>query len=83
MPTTLRYHTHIYVGPGSQLSASVVGRRVRIGANVTVRDSHIWNDVVIEDGAVCVCVYAKGSVWSASIRGCDFGSSARIWVSRR
>lgn len=30
----------------------MLGRRVRVGANVTIRDSHIWNDVVIEDGAV-------------------------------
>lgn len=39
-------------GPGSELSTSVLGRRVQVGANVTIRDSHIWNDVVIEDCAV-------------------------------
>lgn len=42
----------------------MVGRRVRIGANVTIRDSHIWNDVVIEDGAV------RKQATHGSIQGC-------------
>lgn len=36
---------------GSSVVSSVIGRRCRIGRNVTIKDSYIFDDAVIEDGA--------------------------------
>ncbi|GAB5037539.1 bacterial transferase hexapeptide repeat-containing protein [Nannochloropsis oceanica] len=40
------------IGAGSVLGRSVLGRQVKVGANVRITDSHLWHDVVVEDGAV-------------------------------
>lgn len=40
------------VGNHSKLLRSSIGRRCKIGANVTIVDSHVWDDAVIEDNAV-------------------------------
>ncbi|KAI4147673.1 MAG: hypothetical protein LQ340_005437, partial [Diploschistes diacapsis] len=37
------------VGDGSTITNSVIGRRCQIGKNVNIRDSYIWDDVVIGD----------------------------------
>lgn len=47
-------------GAHSSLDTSVLGRNVSVGAHVTISDSHIWNNVTIEDGAVCTCVRMDG-----------------------
>jgi translation initiation factor eIF-2B subunit epsilon len=40
------------VGAGSSVSGSFIGRNCKIGANVQIRDSFLWDDVIIEDGAL-------------------------------
>lgn len=37
---------------GSVVSHSVLGRRCKVGKNVVIEDSYIWDDVVIEEGSV-------------------------------
>ncbi|OWP04533.1 hypothetical protein B2J93_1392 [Marssonina coronariae] len=39
------------IGDGSTISNSIVGRRCRIGKNVTISDAYIWDDVVVRDGS--------------------------------
>jgi translation initiation factor eIF-2B subunit epsilon len=39
------------IGDGSVVSRSIIGRRCQIGKNVTIRNSYIWDDVVVRDGA--------------------------------
>lgn len=39
-------------GPNCRLEVCTVGRRCVLGANVVVKDSHLWDDVTIEDNAV-------------------------------
>ncbi|KAK9479503.1 nucleotide-diphospho-sugar transferase [Lipomyces japonicus] len=40
------------VDDGTVISGSVIGRRCKIGKNVTITGSYVWDDVVIEDDAV-------------------------------
>ncbi|KAA8915592.1 hypothetical protein TRICI_002237 [Trichomonascus ciferrii] len=38
-----------FIGGGSRISKSVIGRRCKIGENVVLDGAYIWDDVVIED----------------------------------
>ncbi|KAH8819541.1 nucleotide-diphospho-sugar transferase [Xylogone sp. PMI_703] len=38
------------VGDGSVISNSIIGRRCRIGKNVNIHNSYLWDDVVVSDG---------------------------------
>jgi translation initiation factor eIF-2B subunit epsilon len=40
------------VGEGSRIANSVIGRRCRIGNDVTITNAHVWDDVEVGDGAV-------------------------------
>ncbi|KUI72299.1 putative translation initiation factor eIF-2B subunit epsilon [Cytospora mali] len=42
------------VSSGSRITNSVIGRRCFIGKNVTIEDSYIWDDAVIEDGSTVI-----------------------------
>ena len=42
------------LGSGTAITRSIIGRRCRIGKDVKIENSHIWDDVVIEDGASVV-----------------------------
>ena len=39
------------IDTGSKVSGSFIGRDCKIGANVTLENCFVWNDVIIEDGA--------------------------------
>ncbi|KAH6844842.1 nucleotide-diphospho-sugar transferase [Chaetomium sp. MPI-CAGE-AT-0009] len=47
---------------GSTISGSTIGRRCKIGKNVKIENSYIWDDAVIEDGASVVHSVLAGSV---------------------
>ncbi|KAK4184459.1 putative translation initiation factor eIF-2B subunit epsilon [Podospora australis] len=47
---------------GSSVTSSVLGRRCRIGQNVTIKDSYIFDDAIIEDGA-----YINHSILAGSV----------------
>lgn len=54
------------VGAHSTLSKTIVGRHCRIGANVTITNSYIWDHAVIEDNAVVDhAIVAGGAVIKA------------------
>lgn len=38
-----------YIGGGSKVTKSVIGRRCKIGENVVLHGAYIWDDVTIED----------------------------------
>ena len=40
------------VGDGGTINGSTVGRRCRIGKNVTIEGAYIWDDVTVEDGSI-------------------------------
>jgi len=40
------------VGDGSSITGSTIGRRCRIGENVTINGAYIWDDVTLEDASV-------------------------------
>ncbi|KAL2045611.1 hypothetical protein N7G274_002039 [Stereocaulon virgatum] len=40
------------VGDGGMINRSTVGRRCRIGKNVTIEGAYIWDDVTVEDGSI-------------------------------
>jgi len=51
------------VGNHTKLLRSSIGRRCKIGANVTIVDSHIWDDATIEDNAVVrLSVICSGAI---------------------
>jgi translation initiation factor eIF-2B subunit epsilon len=55
------------VKTGSVISKSIIGRRCRIGKNVRIEDSYIWDDAVIADGASVIhSVVANGAVVGAN-----------------
>jgi len=41
-----------HIGDGSNVTGSTLGRRCRIGKNVTIEEAYIWDDVIIEDATV-------------------------------
>ncbi len=41
-----------YIGDGSKITGSTLGRRCRIGKKVTIEGAYIWDDVTIEDDTV-------------------------------
>ncbi|KAK4124145.1 nucleotide-diphospho-sugar transferase [Parathielavia appendiculata] len=47
---------------GSVISGSSIGRRCKIGKDVRIENSHIWDDAVIGDGASVVHSVLAGSV---------------------
>lgn len=47
---------------GSTISGSVIGRRCKIGKNVKIQDSYVWDDAVIGDGATVIHSVLAGSV---------------------
>ncbi|EKD15058.1 translation initiation factor eIF-2B subunit epsilon [Drepanopeziza brunnea f. sp. 'multigermtubi' MB_m1] len=40
------------IGDGSVVSNSIIGRRCKIGKNVTIQNAYIWDDVAVGDGSV-------------------------------
>lgn len=40
------------IGDGSVVSNSIIGRRCRIGKNITIQNAYIWDDVTIGDGSI-------------------------------
>jgi translation initiation factor eIF-2B subunit epsilon len=47
---------------GSVISGSIIGRRCKIGKNVRIENSYVWDDAVIGDGASVVHSVLAGSV---------------------
>ena len=47
---------------GSTISGSIIGRRCRIGKNVRIENSYIWDDATIGDGTTVVHSVLGGSV---------------------
>jgi translation initiation factor eIF-2B subunit epsilon len=47
---------------GSIISGSIIGRRCKIGKNVRIENSYIWDDAVIGDGASVLHSVLAGSV---------------------
>lgn len=41
---------HSSIGANSSLTKTVVGRGCKVGENVTISGSYLWDDVVVEDG---------------------------------
>jgi len=39
------------IGDGSIITGSTLGRRCKIGRNVTIEDAYVWDDVSVEDGS--------------------------------
>lgn len=50
------------VKPGSVITGSVIGRKCKIGANVRIENSYIWDDTVIKDGTSIIHSVVAGSV---------------------
>ena len=51
------------IGDGSVVGSSVLGRNCKIGKNVIVEGSYIWNDIMIEEGStVRQAMIADGAV---------------------
>jgi NDP-sugar pyrophosphorylase family protein len=60
--TVPRVHASARVAPGARLGGSVVGARCRIEEDATVADSVLWENVVLEPGAVVRgCIVADGT----------------------
>ena len=51
------------IAEGSIISRSVLGRRCRIGKDVTIDDSYVWDDVSIGDGSVVQQSIIADRVW--------------------
>lgn len=58
---------------------STIGMNCKIGKNVTIKDSIIWDNVTIKDGVtIDSSVIASGSVLSADVNSAIIGSNQRI-----
>jgi translation initiation factor eIF-2B subunit epsilon len=50
------------LGDNCKVASSTIGKNCTLGAGVTVKNSHIWDNVVIEDGAVLEhCIVCEGA----------------------
>lgn len=58
--------TKTFIGSDTRISGTVIGRRCRIGDNVSLKSSYIWDNVTIEDGVtIDRAIVADGAVIKA------------------
>lgn len=70
------------IGEDCQINCTVIGNHCHIAANVNIQGSHLWDNVVVEEGAVIVqsiladgCLVKVGAVVQ---RGCIIGAGCVI-----
>ena len=64
------------ISTGSRISNSVIGRRCFIGKNVTIEDSYVWDDAVVED---CSTVTRSVLGESSTVgKNCKIGAGSLI-----
>jgi translation initiation factor eIF-2B subunit epsilon len=76
-----------HVAEGALVDSSVVGRRCRIGKNAKVTNSYLWDDVVIEEGAIVdASIVANGAIIKAGAcleSGCIVSFGVVVGEGRR